>query len=104
MYGCKYGHMKTTVELDETKVQKIMRLTGINTMKEAVDWALYEALRIAKISRIAEAPWDAEFLKDAVDPNYDVIQSRRAPVNYRDHAGGRAKRRGAPKKAARIAK
>jgi Arc/MetJ family transcription regulator len=75
--------MKTTIELDEEKVEKIMRLTGIGTMKEAVDWALTEALRIAEINRIAETPWDAAFLKDAVVPGYDVIEMRREPVTYR---------------------
>lgn len=74
--------MKTTIEIDEGKLKSIMRLTGLGTRKDAVDWALTEALRIAEIDRIAETPWDAGFLKDAVDPNYDVIAVRRESVGY----------------------
>ncbi|GAB4182168.1 MAG: hypothetical protein Fur0032_23270 [Terrimicrobiaceae bacterium] len=75
--------MKTTIEIDELKVEKIMRLSGIGTIKEAVDWALTEGLRIAQINRIAETPWDADFLKDAVDPAYDVIATRRESLSHR---------------------
>jgi Arc/MetJ family transcription regulator len=74
--------MKTTIELDDAKLTRIMELTGLNTRKEAVDWALTEALRIASIDRIAEEPWDAEFLKEAVEPGYDILEMRRQPVKY----------------------
>ena len=49
--------MKTTIEIDEAKLDRIMKLTGIGTMKEAVDWALNEALRLATINRVMEEPW-----------------------------------------------
>lgn len=75
--------MKTTIEIDGDKLDRLMALTGIKTRKEAVDWALTEAERIAKINRIAETPWDAGFLKDAVEPGYDIIRVRRESVNYR---------------------
>ena len=81
--------MKTTIELDQEKIGRIMRLSGIGTMKEAVDWALTEALRIAEINRIAERPWDSAFLKDAVDPAYDVLEARRGPVQDPPAAPGR---------------
>ena len=74
--------MKTTIEIDEEKLTRIMRLTGLKTRKEAVDWALTEAERIAGINRIAEEPWDAAYLKDAVDPSYDILEMRRRPVKY----------------------
>jgi Arc/MetJ family transcription regulator len=76
--------MKTTIELDEVKLDRIMVLTGISTMKEAVDWSLNEALRIATINRVMEDPWTAEEARAAVDPNYDLIAVRRsmAPVSY----------------------
>jgi len=83
--------MKTTLELDEEKLTRIMWLTGLGTRKEAVDWALTEALRIAEINRIAESPWDAASLKDAVEPDYDVIALRQGATNYR------AKRSRSPK-------
>lgn len=74
--------MKTTIEIDDGKLARIMSLTGLKTRKEAVDWALTEAERIAGINRIAEEPWDAEFLKDAVEPGYDIIELRRKSVKY----------------------
>ena len=80
-YGRKYGLMKTTIEIDDAKLARIMNLTGLKTRKEAVDWALTEAERIAGINRIAEEPWDAESWKNAVDPNYDIIALRRS-VRY----------------------
>jgi Arc/MetJ family transcription regulator len=88
-YGRKYGRMKTTIEIDEEKLEAIMRLTALGTRKEAVDWALTEALRIAEINRIAENPWDANFLKDAVDPDYDVIALRRESSAYPPARRGR---------------
>ena len=74
--------MKTTVELDETKVKRLMDFTGIGTLKEALDWALTEALRIATLNRIAEHPWTAEEAKAAVDPAYDILAIRRGSVRY----------------------
>ncbi len=74
--------MKTTIEIDDEKLGRIMKLTGLKTRKEAVDWALTEAERIAGIHHIAEEPWDAAFLKDAVDPSYDILEMRRRSVTY----------------------
>ncbi len=73
---------KTTIEIDSEKLESLMKLTGLKTRKDAVDWALTEANKIASINRIAETPWDAEFLKDAVDPDYDVL-ARRNAVRYK---------------------
>ncbi len=73
---------KTTIEIDEAKLERIMRATGLKTRKEAVDWALTEAERIASINRIAESPWDAQYLKDAVETGYDVLKIRQGSVRY----------------------
>ena len=87
--------MKTTIEIDEDKLDEVMKLTGIPTRKEVVDWALTEALRIARIDKVMEKPWSAEEAKAAFYPDYDVIALRRArePVNYRKAANGRPKTR-----------
>ncbi len=77
------NYSKTTVEIDDEKLSAIMRLTGSKTRKEALDWALTEARRIATLNNIIAEPWTAEFLNDAVDPNYDVLEARRSPANYR---------------------
>ena len=73
---------KTTMEIDEEKLERVMKLGGFKTRKEAVDWALTEAERLATINRIAEEPWSAEMLKGAIDPGYDVLAARREPVTY----------------------
>jgi Arc/MetJ family transcription regulator len=99
-YAHIYGHMKTTIEIDEGKLDRIMKLTGIGTMKEAVDWALSEALRLATINRVMEEPWSAEEAREAVDPAYDLIAIRNgaSPVSYLPE---KASRRGRPRKAAK---
>lgn len=76
--------MKTTIELDEEKLRSIMRMTGISTMKEAVDWALTEAYRIATMNHIMENPWEPGTIKDSIDPDYDIIAIRNAsvPISY----------------------
>jgi Arc/MetJ family transcription regulator len=99
-YAHFYGHIKTTIEIDEGKLDRIMKLTGIGTMKEVVDWALSEALRLATINRVMEEPWSAEEARDAVDPTYDLIAIRNeaSPVSYLPE---KASRRGRPRKAAK---
>ncbi|MFU8892778.1 MAG: type II toxin-antitoxin system VapB family antitoxin [Luteolibacter sp.] len=86
--------MKTTIEIDEVKLDRIMRATGIGTMKEAVDWALSEALRIATINQMMEAPWSAEEARGVVDANYDLIAIRNggAPTTYSAAKRGRRKK------------
>ncbi len=73
---------KTTIEIDDVKLERIMLLGGFKTRKEAVDWALSEAERLVTINKIAESPWTAEMMKDAVDPSYDVMAVRRQTVQY----------------------
>jgi hypothetical protein len=73
---------KTTIEIDEGKVEKVMKLGGFKTRKEAVDWALTEAVRLASINRIAENPWTPEMLEGAIDPDYDIIAIRNGSVRY----------------------
>ncbi len=86
--------MKTTIEIDEVKLERIMKMTGIGTMKEAVDWSLNEALRIATINRVMEEPWTPEEARSAVDPAYDLIAIRhsRVPVSYVEGKRGRKPR------------
>jgi len=83
MEGRRYGHMKTTIEMDEEKLKRVMALTGLKTRKEAIDWALTEGERIARIDKIAGHPWDAARVMASVEPGYDVIAIRNQSVNYR---------------------
>ena len=73
---------KTTIEIDEDKLNRVMKLGGFKTRKEAVDWALTEAERLAAINRIAETPWTSEIVYSRVDPAYDIMAVRRQPVRY----------------------
>ncbi len=84
MDGHTYGHMKTTIEIDDGKLARIMKLTGLRTRKEAVDWALTEAERIAIINNIAAEPWEPSVVAESVDPGYDILALRRQPVGYAD--------------------
>lgn len=81
--------MKTTIEMDEVKLDQIMEMTGIDTMKKAVDWALNEALRIATINRVIEEPWTSAEARDAVDPAYDIIAIRKNSIPALHAASGR---------------
>lgn len=77
--------MKTTIEIDEEKLDAVMRTAGFKTRRETVDWALSEALRIAMINKVLEEPWTVAEAKAAVDPDYDVIALRneaRGAVTY----------------------
>ena len=76
--------IKTTIEIDEDKLERVMSLGSFKTRKEAMDWALTEAERIATLDHIAATPWSSSILQDAVDPNYDPISLRREPVDYRE--------------------
>jgi len=76
--------MKTTVELDDGKLENIMKSMNFKTRKEAIDWALTEAERIAVMHHIKANPWSAEVLREGIDPNYDVLAIRRAVRSSND--------------------
>lgn len=80
------GTVKTTLELDAAKLEKVMKLGRFATMKEAVDWALTEAVRIATLNHIKENPWPESVLKEAIAEDYDVLAARQEirqdPVRY----------------------
>ena len=74
--------MKTTIEIDDDKLDKIMKLSGIATRKEAVDWALTEAVRLAVMNDIEKNPWTLRETTEAVDPDYDIMAIRQGTVEY----------------------
>lgn len=77
-------HMKTTVELDDTKLENIMGAMGFSTRKEAIDWALTEGERLAVMHSIRANPWSAEVLREAIDPDYDVLAARKTARYSKD--------------------
>jgi Arc/MetJ family transcription regulator len=69
--------VKTTVELDEQKLIRVMKLTGLKTRREAIDYALDQAERSAKLAKLfgRKKRSKAEISK-AMDPKYDVLALR----------------------------
>jgi Arc/MetJ family transcription regulator len=69
--------VKTTVELDEEKLRRVMELTGLKTRKDAIDYALSQAERAAKMARLFARPRRSkEELKGALDPKYNLMALR----------------------------
>ena len=75
--AAKNNSIKTTVELDQAKLARVMKLTGIKTLKKALDFALDQAERAAQICSVFE---QADFYlsadKPVIDPDYSVEQVR----------------------------
>jgi Arc/MetJ family transcription regulator len=82
-YGLKYGffsrtivNMKTTIEIDETLLKRVMRLAGLKTRKSTIAYALREAEKSARVEHLLTHALDGEAFTDAVDPEYDLISLR----------------------------
>ena len=70
--------MKTTIALDEAKLERVMKLTGLATRKDAIDFALTQAERAAEVKAMLSRPF-FEGITDRhiVDPDYDVLALRK---------------------------
>ena len=80
--------VKTTVELDEQKLLRVMQLTGLKTRKEAIDYALSQAERAAKIAKLFARPRRSkEELRNLLDPNYDLMTLREQEKPKLDRRG-----------------
>jgi hypothetical protein len=82
-YGLTYGpnthtisRVKTTVELDQDRLKRVMRLAGIKTRRQAIAFALQEAEKALRLRRLLTAPLADAAFADAVDPTYDVVSVR----------------------------
>jgi Arc/MetJ family transcription regulator len=81
---------KMTMFIDEKLLARVMEITGIKTKTEAVEFALRETERKAKITRfVARHPLAADEWTDAVDPAYDLATLRAAEKtgSYRSKRG-----------------
>ena len=84
--------MKMTMFIDEALLDRVMKLTGLKTKTETVEFALRETERKNKLSKflgtrkIAASEW-----KGSVDPAYDLMRLRLAetPAKYRTKRGSR---------------
>jgi Arc/MetJ family transcription regulator len=70
--------MKTTIDLDEDKLRRVMKLTGIKTRKEAIDFALSQAERLARIKKLFSRPLYVSHSDEIIDPSYDLMRLREA--------------------------
>lgn len=75
--------MKAATEYDETRLKRVMKLTGLKRRKAALDYALREAEHAAKARRFLKSLLpDAEYA-GAVAPGYDVLTVREKETPYR---------------------
>jgi len=79
------GNMKTTVELDEEKLLRVMKQGGFATRKAALDYALTEAERKTRLKVLEDQPF---YVTEGpvVAPGYDPSALRR---KERGHRAGR---------------
>lgn len=76
-------YVKATTEYDETRLKRVIKLTGLKSRKAALDYALREAERAAKMRRFLKSLQpDAEYA-GAVAPGYDVLAVREEEASYR---------------------
>ena len=68
--------MKTAIELDETRLKRLMKLTGLKSRKAALDYALREAEHAARIRRFLKSLLPDTEYTDAVATGYDVLAVR----------------------------
>ncbi len=64
--------MKTTIDIDEKKLESVMQLTGARSRKAAVDYALAGTERAERLRKVFENPLPDEEYREALDPAYDL--------------------------------
>lgn len=78
--------MKMTLHIDEELLARVMEATGTTSKTKAIDLALREMDRKAKLVKLGSAGLDMrpDELRDAIDPAYDLAAMRRSesPVTY----------------------
>jgi hypothetical protein len=75
--------VKITVEIDEKKLSRLMKLTGIRTKTKALDFALSAAERSTQRDHLLAHPLKPKDLKDAVYPTYDIHKLRESEIPSR---------------------
>jgi Arc/MetJ family transcription regulator len=78
--------MKMTMYIDDELLARVMAATGTTSKTKAIDLALREMDRKARLIKLSSAGLglSADELKETVDPLYDLEELRRreAPVTY----------------------
>ena len=68
--------MKTTIDIDEAKLLRIMKLGGFKTRREAVDYSLTEAERITHLKKIKLNPLPKSVIEAGIIAEYDPVKLR----------------------------
>ena len=78
--------MKMTLHIDDELLARVMAATGAASKTKAIDLALREVDRKAKLVKLASQGLGLtpDALKDAVDPAYDLdaMRRRETPLRY----------------------
>jgi len=78
--------MKMTLYIDDELLGRVMEATGATSKTKAVDLALREIDRRAKLVKLSATGLGltADELKDAIDPRYDlqVMRHQERPATY----------------------
>jgi len=78
--------MKMTMHIDDALLARVMAATGATSKTRAIDMALREMDRKAKLMRLCSEGLGLtpDELHEAIDPAYDLDEMRRGetPVNY----------------------
>jgi Arc/MetJ family transcription regulator len=75
--------MKTPVGFSETRLKRLMKLAGLKTRKEAIECALREAERSAKVRSFLKSLLPDSEYADAIAPDYGVVALREEKTPYR---------------------
>lgn len=85
--------MKMTMYIDDELLARVMEATGATSKTKAIDLALREMDRRAKLIKLSAAGLGltGDELRDAVDPAYNLeaMRQRETPVNYGRKPGAR---------------
>ena len=88
----EYG-MKMTIDIDDGLLERVMAVTGAKTKTEAIDHALREIDRRARLVEVLsrDRGMTSDDWKNAFEPNYDLEHLRAAeePPKYGRESGSR---------------
>ena len=76
--------MKTTIEIDDAKLKRVMKLAGLKTRKATIDFALSQAERLGRINRLFAEQFFIEDQGEVIDPSYDVLTLRQQEKSVSD--------------------
>jgi hypothetical protein len=78
--------MKMTMYIDDELLARVMQATGVTSKTKAIDLALREMDRKAKLMKLSSAGLGLapDELKEAIDPAYNLERMRRreSPITY----------------------